>query len=182
MGSAAGPSAAAPPSILQPSGAAPPGLLVCQFRFSVRGSPPARRGAVSGSGASRRTSSAQRHRAAPTAATPCQPPRAQPSTGGASRDCGATLRSGVSMLGRLVPRLLAAGEASSCSRSQGPPCSAGSSLSVPTSPRHLPGSHRAASLTTLRPGRPLNLLSPGGGVLSAARVGGFAAGLRFGSG
>lgn len=86
------------------------------------------------------------------------------------------------MLRRLVPRLVARGGASSCRSHHRPACSRRSCFAVPSSPLHLPPTHRAASLTTFRPGRPSNPTSAGGGLLSAARVGGFAARLRLGSG
>lgn len=110
------------------------------------------------------------------------PPRVQPSEGGASGVRGATHRPGVSRLRRLVPRLVARGGASSCRSHHRPACSRRSCFAVPSSPRHLPPTHRAASLTTPRPGRPANPTSAGGVLLSAARVGGFAARLRPGSG
>ena len=84
--------------------------------------------------------------------------------------------------GRSVPSLLGRGESSCCRSRHRPACSGGSSFAVPSSPRHLPASHRAASLTTLDGVEPLNPSRAGGGLLSAARAGGDAAGPRLGSG
>lgn len=177
-GSAAGPSPAAPQACHRQQR---PGLAGASGLLGRLAASPVRtpsRGSHNGSDARRQAVLAQRHRAASAAATPCPPPRVQRISGGAPGACGATVRPAGAMLRRLVPRLAAAGGAASCRQHQGPPCSGGSSFSVPASPRDLPATHRAASLTTHNGAEPLNPSRAGEGLHSAARAGGVAAGPR----